>query len=199
MTVFKDPINLGVAWLVYSSEDNMVMHVAALTPDFRATNGTMERILINSQREAPAVFSDGRAYYMITSGCTGWAPNAAEVFVASHMLGPWHSLGDPTRGANAAVRSTTFHSQPSFVIPLQDLTRPDPALEGRFILMADRWNSHNLGASRYVWLPMVIREADSDSALLKRTHEDEHKLWHTVVVRWHERWSIGAELLQEPR
>ena len=38
--------------------------------------------------------------------------------MAGSMLGPWNSLGDPTRGGTKDLRETTFESQASFVLPL---------------------------------------------------------------------------------
>ncbi len=35
-------------------------------------------------REAPAMFKHGDIYLMVTSGCTGWQANRAEVFYARH-------------------------------------------------------------------------------------------------------------------
>ena len=39
-------------------------------------------------REAPAIFKHGDIYLMITSGCTGWQVNRAEVYYARHDLPP---------------------------------------------------------------------------------------------------------------
>ena len=37
---------------------------------------------IGMSREAPAMFKHGGVYFMLTSACTGWNPNRAEVFYA---------------------------------------------------------------------------------------------------------------------
>ena len=65
--------------------------------------------------ELAAVVVQG-LYYMATSGCTGWWPNAAEVHVATSIWGPWHSLGNPCRSTNATERSRTFGSQGAAMI-----------------------------------------------------------------------------------
>ena len=41
---------------------------------------------VGLSREAPAIFKYGDIYLMITSGCTGWQVNRAEVFFARHDL-----------------------------------------------------------------------------------------------------------------
>lgn len=102
-------------------------------------------------REAPAIFQAHGAYFLLTSGCTGWAPNAAEVFVADHPLSQnWTSLGAPMSGSTPAAREKTFFSQPAFVVPAPG------GPEGAFVYMGDAWNKEDLGNSRYVWLPLWV-------------------------------------------
>ena len=70
----------GMALLAYSSEDNRVMHIAALTSDYTHVSSTYTKIFIGMGREAPAIFKHGEVYFMATSGCSGWEPNQMEVF-----------------------------------------------------------------------------------------------------------------------
>ena len=70
----------GIALLAYSSEDNQVMHIAALTLDYTHVTNTYTKILSGLSREAPAMFKHGDVYLMATSGCSGWEPNKLEVF-----------------------------------------------------------------------------------------------------------------------
>ncbi len=97
-------------------------------------------------REAPAPFKHNGRYYMITSGCTGWKPNAADYAVADHLLGPWESKGNPCVGPGAEL---TFRSQSTCVLPVAG--KP-----GCFVFMADRWTPRQLPDSRYLWLPFKI-------------------------------------------
>ena len=52
-------------------------------------------------REAPAPFKCNGRYYVITSGCSGWAPNAASYAVAQNILGPWQTKDNPCVGREA--------------------------------------------------------------------------------------------------
>ena len=117
-----------------------------LTDDYLEPAGVFERAFVNRSREAPAVFRHEGKYFIITSGCTGWDPNAAEYAVAMSIMGPWKVMGNPCRGPLAG---RTFNAQSSFVLPVAG--KP-----GAFIFMADRWNRDDLGDSRYVWLPMRV-------------------------------------------
>jgi hypothetical protein len=83
---------------------------------------------------------------MITSGCTGWEPNAARSAVANSMLGEWRSLGNPVRGTPRQT-GTTFESQSTCILSA-------PGKTGEFIFIADRWRPANHADGRYIWLPI---------------------------------------------
>lgn len=163
MTVFKD--DDGTAYLVHAADGNATMHIARLSDDYLQPVGGFTEVFANRKREAPAVFKHENTYFMITSGCTGWDPNPAEYATATSMLGPWRIAGNPCLGT-AAERATTFRAQCTFVLPVADCP-------GRFIFMADRWNSADLSDSRYVWLPL---EMEGDS----------------LRIRWYDEWDLEA-------
>jgi len=177
MTVFKD--DDGAAYLFYSSRDNTELHVSPLTEDYLHITASMKRILIRRHREAPAVFKHQGTYYMITSGCSGWAPNRALAHAADSIMGPWETLGNPCVGGNRFYRLTTFLSQSTFVLPL-------PGLPGTFIFMADRWSPSNLRDSRYVWLPLFIGGL-ADEPL---DYSFGFPLWSRVSIYWHKKWRL---------
>jgi hypothetical protein len=146
MTLFKDEDER--AYIVYSSENNNTMHVCLLSDDYLSPTKTFSRILENRRREAPAMFKYKGKYYLITSACTGWSPNAASYAIADHPLGPWKEFDNPCKGPGADV---TFQGQSSFVLPLAN----EP---NHFIFIADRWNKSNLEDSRYLWLPLYMKK-----------------------------------------
>lgn len=160
MTVFVD--DDAKAYLFYASEENPTMHVSLLTDDYLRTAGKYARIFIGRSMEAPTVFKRGGKYYVIASGCTGWAPNAARSAVADSIFGPWKELGNPCIGAEA---DTTFRSQGTFVLPV-------PGKPDTFIFMADRWKQWDLPNSTYIWLPL---EFDATGK---------------PILRWHDRWFL---------
>jgi hypothetical protein len=145
MTVFQD--DDGKAYHFFSSENNATMHVVLLSDDYLQPTQSEKRILIGQSREAPAVFKYQHKYYLVTSACTGWAPNAAAYAVADTVLGQWNQLDNPCKGDHA---DSTYFSQSTYILPVQNTSNA-------FIFLADRWNKHNLQDSRYVWLPLVMR------------------------------------------
>jgi len=160
LTVFVDDDEK--AYLFYASEENLTMHVSALTDDYLHTADKYARIFVGRSMEAPAVFKHNGKYYLIASDCTGWTPNAARLAIADSIFGPWNELGNPCTGKDAEI---TFQAQSAFVLPVGES-------KGRFIFMADRWDQWDLADSRHVWLPIEF-EGDGKA-----------------VLRWRERWSL---------
>lgn len=142
MTVYQDAD--GRAYLIYASENNKTMQVCLLSDDYLRPTAVYRRILVGQRREAPAVFKAQGRYYLITSLCSGWDPNAATYAVADSMLGQWRQEGNPCVGAGA---ESTFGAQSTYVLPLS---------RGRFLFMADRWNKTDLERSGYLWLPLTV-------------------------------------------
>jgi len=143
MTLFKD--DNGKAYLIYSSEENNTMQVCLLSDDYLHPTKTFSRILVDQRREAPALFKNNGKYYLITSYCSGWSPNAATYAVADKVLGPYTVVGNPCTGAGA---NTTFESQSTYVIPVKG--------KDNYLFMADRWNKTDLEKSDYLWLPLTV-------------------------------------------
>ena len=70
MTVFVD--DDSKAYHIYSSEENLTLHIAELSDDYQSHTGKYIRIIPAGHNEAPAIFKKDGRYFMITSGCTGW-------------------------------------------------------------------------------------------------------------------------------
>ncbi|RZS05888.1 hypothetical protein BHM03_00036452 [Ensete ventricosum] len=177
MTIFKD--DDGKAYVIYSSEDNSELHIGPLTDDYLNVTRVMRRVLVGRHREAPALFKYQGIYYMITSGCTGWAPNKALAHASESIMGPWETMGNPCVGGNRVLRLTTFFAQSTFVAPL-------PGLPGSFVFMADRWNPSELKDSRYLWLPLTVGGLADEP--LEYNFGFPH--WSRVSIYWHKRWRL---------
>lgn len=151
MNLFQDKD--GAAYIIYSSEGNRTTYISKLNdeytalakdPDKAVEGEDFTRNFIGNFKEAHAMFQYQNKYYLIQSGCTGWAANPASYAVADHPMGPWKDMGDPCKDSG---RETTYDSQSTCVIPLDEE-------KGWYIYMGDRWNEKDLGDSRYVWLPI---------------------------------------------
>lgn len=148
MTIYVD--DNGKAYHIYSSEENLTLQIAELTDDYTAHTGRYIRIFPGGHNEAPALFKQDGRYWLLASGCTGWAPNEARIMCADDMLGDWERLPNPCVGPDA---EKTFLGQSAFVLtlPEEDKIRDSPS---RHIAVFDRWNPRSLAESRYLWLPV---------------------------------------------
>lgn len=152
MNLFQDVD--GTAYILYASEENATLYISRLNQEYTdldASEGAVEgrdftRNMKNSSREAPAMFRYQGKYYLMTSGCTGWDPNAAIYYTADSPMGPWKAKGNPCVGAE---KDTTFRTQSTCIFPVDEAN-------GKFLYMGDRWNRSDLADSRYVWLPVEL-------------------------------------------
>ncbi len=155
MTLFVD--DDGKAYHIYSSEENLTLQIAELTDDYMKHSGKYIRIFPGGHNEAPALFKHGGKYWMITSGCTGWAPNEARMFSAPSIWGPWTQHLHPFIGKGA---EKTFGGQSTFVLSLPD---------NKYIFIADIWRPKSLMYSGYIWLPIEFDEAGKPVIRWKET------------------------------
>ena len=144
MTLYVD--DDGKAYHIFSSEENLTLHIAELTADYLHHTGRYTRVAPAGHNEAPAIFKHDGTYWMITSGCTGWEPNEARMFSAPNIMGPWTQHPNPCRGPLA---EKTFNGQSTFVLTLDD---------GRHIFMADIWRPRHPIDARYIWLPIEFED-----------------------------------------
>lgn len=161
MNLFQD--DDGNAYVLYSSEGNTTLYIARLNSSYTGLAkdademvlGEDFNIISTDSREAPALFKYDGTYYLITSGCTGWAPNQARYTVATDLMGEWTNMGDPCVGDTAG---TTFSTQSTCVFAVD-------AEAGQYIYMGDRWHNPDTGGdlsdSRYVWLPVEFGEGQT--------------------------------------
>lgn len=144
MTVFVD--DDGTAWHIYSSEENLTLQAAELTPDYLGYTGRYYRIAAGGQNEAPCILKRDGHYWLVCSGCTGWDPNEARLFSATSMAGPWTQHPSPMRGEGA---EKTFGGQGTW------FWQPTP---GTYLFIADVWRPRSLAQSRHLCLPVAFDE-----------------------------------------
>ena len=133
----------GDAYFISASRDNADLHIYRLTEDYLNVDEWVKTLYNHEYREAPALFErDGRTY-MISSYCTGWAPNQAKWCSADSVTGRWSSLknlGD----------ATTFDSQSAFVWKQGE----------KYWYVGDRWmgGGEKYFESTYVILELLFNE-----------------------------------------
>lgn len=167
MTVFVD--DDGTAYHIHASEENYTLHISELTGDYLDFTGKFARVMPGGHNEAPAICKYDGKYYLIGSGCTGWAPNAARSMTADHIFGPWKNLGNPCRGVNPhndAGPELTFGGQSTYILPVK-------SKKDAFIAMFDVWAPHNPIDGRYIWLPVQFEDGK-------------------IVIEWRDKWDLDV-------
>ncbi len=166
---------------IFPDEDGTLYHFGVRKPDkthvagrlsadgLRPAGDYVELAGITHATEAPALFRRGRKIYFLGSGSTGWAPNAARMFVADHITGPYRDLGNPCQGVNphnGLGPEKTFGGQSTFVYPV-------PGRRDAWIAMFDINRPQDPVNSGYIWLPIEF--------------EGERP-----VIRWRDRWDLSV-------
>jgi len=128
------------AYFISASRDNADLHVYRLSEDYMNVAELVGKLWQGEYREAPAVIKTGGKYLMLSSFCTGWAPNQCKYSVADSMDGKWADLmeiGD----------DTTFGSQAAFLLNVN----------GQVLYFGDRWqgSGENYFRSGYVVYPLT--------------------------------------------
>lgn len=138
-TLFRD--DDGTAYFISAARDNADLHIYRLTDDYMNVDALVHRLWQGEFREAPAVTKINGLYYMLSSFCTGWAPNQGKYAFAESIEGRWSRLteiGD----------ETTYGSQPAFILQK----------DGRVLYFGDRWggDGEKYFTSSYVVYPLEL-------------------------------------------
>ena len=154
MTVYID--DDGKAYHITSSQENLTLLISELNDDYSDFTGKYVMVAPGGQNEAPTILKHNGTYWMICSGCTGWAPNEARMFHSKSIWGPWTQVESPFTGANATYKNfpanKTFGAQGTYILDTKSLGIK--GTKSRFIFMADIWNPEHLSQSLHLWLPI---------------------------------------------
>ncbi|MBP1639522.1 MAG: beta-xylosidase [Bacteroidetes bacterium] len=140
-TLFLD--DDGSAYFFSSARENYDMMMYRLTDDFLDVKEQVATLWPGGHREAPAIVKRKGYYFMITSGCTGWAPNQAKYAVAKSIRGPWSELTN-------IADNTTYHSQSTYILPIIGKESTS------YLYVGDRWDGKHYFNSKYIFLPLTF-------------------------------------------
>lgn len=156
-TLFVD--DDGKAYFISASNENYDLNLYQLTPDYLKIERLVAVLFKGGHREAPALFKREGVYFLLTSGATGWDPNQAQYATSKSLASGWSSLSNVGDG-------TTFHSQSTFVLPVQGSGATG------YLYLGDRWAGAwggRVNDSTYVWQPITFASATSMSMSWKNT------------------------------
>ena len=148
-TLYRD--DDGSAYFFSSARENYDMMLYKLTDDYTDVKKQIATLWPGGHREAPALVKRGKYYFLMTSGCTGWAPNQAKYAFSKSISGPWSELKN-------IANATTFDSQSTFILPVVGNKTTS------YLYVGDRWDGKQYFKSSYIFLPLTF-ENDSTMTL----------------------------------
>ena len=138
-TLYKDED--GTAYFLSAARENYDLILYKLTDDYLDAKEQLLTLWPGGHREAPALVKRGDYYFLMTSGCTGWAPNQGKYAYAKSLTGPWSELMN-------IGNETTFESQSTFIVPLEGEKGTS------YLYVGDRWDGKQYFNSKYIFLPI---------------------------------------------
>lgn len=147
---------------MFKDDNGDLYHLTVRKPDKAFVVGKMrgdyllpaERYVVcqgvTAKTEAPAVIKRNGRYWMLGSGSTGWAPNAARSFSADSIAGPWTEHGNPCEGVNphnGLGKEVTFGGQSSSILRVE-------GAEEAYVAIFDINQPEHPYDSLYLWLPI---------------------------------------------
>lgn len=138
----------GTAWFVSTIEENSHIGFFRLSKDYtRAEECTV--LFRNQGREAPAIVRVDDSYYMLSSACTGWAPNQCK-------LSTTHSLTEGWTPLEAIGDSVAFRTQAASILTVRGTKATT------YLYVGDRWMDPDLPRSKTIIFPVGFEDGKCD-------------------------------------
>lgn len=130
----------GKAWFISTTSENQDLGLFELSDDYLSTISHTV-ILPGLKREAPAVVKVKGKYFMLSSACTGWAPNQCKVCYSKHLDKGWSELeniGD----------SVAFRTQAAAILTIKGTKQTT------YLYVGDRWKDPTLAETKTIIFPI---------------------------------------------
>jgi DUF1680 family protein len=133
----------GRAYLIFESRPTHGFFIAKLSPDYMNVEKQMS--FVPTPRKGGAIVHYQGMYYVVGSHLTGWRPNPNVYATAPSLSGPW------TFTDIAPPEVNTYNSQSSMLLKVCG------SKATTVIYVGDRWKPKELWDSRYIWMPVDVR------------------------------------------
>lgn len=168
-------------YAMFQEENGELYHLTVRKPDKAFVVGKMrddyllpegEYVVaegVLKSTEAPAVINRNGVYHLLSSGSTGWQPNAARYYTSKNIYGPWEYHGNPVEGVNPVNglgKEKTFGGQSSYIITVADK-------EDAYVAFFDINKPEHPYDSRYIWLPIVFKKG-------------------RISIKWKDSWDMSV-------
>lgn len=136
----------GSNYLIFESRPTGGFFIARLSAD--ALSVAEKTAFVKAPLEGGAVVRMGGTYYCIGSHMTGWAPNPDVYATAAALAGPWSSFQNL-----APPEAKTYGGQSAELLKVTGEGGRETA-----IFIGDMWKPKDLSDSRYLWMPLEVKE-----------------------------------------
>jgi hypothetical protein len=136
--VFQD--HDGNAYFVSTTSENTNLGVFKLSDDYLDAV-SHDVILAGQRREAPAIVRIGNTYHMLSSACSGWAPNQCQYHHSTSLIAGWS-------GATNLNHKLSYDTQAASVLTIAGTTNTS------YLYVGDRWQDPDLAESKTIIFPI---------------------------------------------
>ena len=133
------------AYLIFEDRPAKGFHIAKLSDDYLTVE--KELCFIRVPLEGGALVHFSGLYYAIGSALTGWKPNPNKYATAKNLAGPWSEFRDI-----APAATNTYGAQSTMIFKVVGTKATT------IIFMADIWKPEKQWDSRYLWMPLQMRD-----------------------------------------
>ena len=132
----------GKAYFVSTTNENQDLGLFQLSDDYlTATRHTL--LFPGDRREAPVIVHVGNRYFMLSSACTGWAPNQCKYSVSTDLHSGWSPLTD-------VGDRTCFRTQAAAVLEIRGTKQTT------YLYVGDRWMDPTLPETKTIIFPLTF-------------------------------------------
>ncbi len=135
----------GTAYFVATTNENQDIGLFLLSDDYTQPVKHYP-LFVGQRREAPVIVRVGDIYHVLTSACTGWAPNQCQHAWSESLTHGWsalHNVGD----------NTCFRTQPAAIIRAGSSKK-----SGSLLYVGDRWKDPTLAESKTILFPIQFTD-----------------------------------------
>lgn len=136
----------GQAYLIFESRPSGGFYVARLSPD-RLKVERPAVAFVHAPLEGGALVHYKGLYYVMGSHMTGWKANPNVYATAKKLGGPWTRFREIAPGSK-----DTYGSQSTFLLKVRGTKTTS------VIFMGDVWRPKALWDSRYLWMPLSMKD-----------------------------------------
>lgn len=136
----------GQAYLIFESRPSGGFYVARLSPD-RLKVERPAVAFVHAPLEGGALVHYHGLYYVMGSHMTGWRANPNVYATAKKLGGPWTTFKEIAPGSK-----DTYGAQSTFLLKVKGTKTTT------VIFMGDVWKPRALWDSRYLWMPLSMKD-----------------------------------------